>query len=58
MKNGVSCSYDESAWLALRPAVAAGIASEQWTIETLIERTAGYNPPIQWEQFIESLPNR
>jgi IS1 family transposase len=38
------------------PAVAAGIASEQWTIETLIERTAGYNPPTQWEQFIEELP--
>lgn len=39
------------------PAVAAGTAEEQWTIETLIERTAGYNPPTAGERFIDSLPN-
>jgi hypothetical protein len=37
------------------PAVAAGVASEQWTIETLIERTAGYNPPTAFEQFVDGL---
>ena len=39
------------------PAVAAGIASEQWTIETLIERTADYNPvkPNRWEDFLDTL---
>jgi hypothetical protein len=38
------------------PAVAAGIADEQWTIEMLIERTAGYNPPTHLDRFIDSLP--
>ena len=39
------------------PAVAAGIASSQWTVAELIERTAGYNPPTALEQFIDGLPN-
>ena len=39
------------------PAVAAGIADEQWTIETLIERTAGYTLPTEWDRFIDSLPD-
>jgi IS1 family transposase len=39
------------------PAVAAGVADSKWTVEELIERTAGYNPPTQWEQFIDRVPN-
>jgi transposase-like protein/IS1 family transposase len=39
------------------PAVAAGIASEPWTPEELIERTACYNPPTAWERFIDRLPD-
>lgn len=39
------------------PAVAAGIATDRWTVEELIERTAGYNPPTRWERFIDTLPN-
>jgi transposase-like protein/IS1 family transposase len=39
------------------PAVAAGIADAPWTVEELIERTAGYNLPTDWERFIDRLPD-
>jgi IS1 transposase len=39
------------------PAVAAGIADKAWTVAELIERTACYNPPTAFEQFIDSLPD-
>lgn len=39
------------------PAVAAGLADAKWSVEELIERTAGYNPPTDWERFIDRLPN-
>jgi len=35
--------------IEIGPAEKAGIGSELWTIETLSERTAGYNPPTAWE---------
>jgi hypothetical protein len=38
-------------------AVAAGIASKPWTVAELIERTACYNPPTAWEQFVDGLPD-
>lgn len=39
------------------PAVAAGIADAPWTAADLIERTACYNPPTAFEQFIDRLPD-
>lgn len=41
------------------PAVAAGIASEPWTVEQLIDRTADYNlpKPTAFDRFIDGLPN-
>lgn len=45
--------------LKTTPAVAAGIASQPWTVAELIERTACYNPPrpTAWERFIDGLPD-
>jgi hypothetical protein len=45
--------------LKTTPAVAAGIADDRWTVEELVERTAGYNPPkpTEWERFLDSLPD-
>jgi IS1 family transposase/transposase-like protein len=47
------------------PAVAAGIASEPWTVAELIERTSAYpapraelpRPPRNWDEFLDSLPD-
>ena len=45
--------------LKTTPAVAAGIADDRWTVEGLVERTAGYNPPkpTEWESFLDTLPD-
>jgi len=45
--------------LGTTPAVAAGIADDRWTVEELVERTAGYNPPkpTEWESFLDTLPD-
>ena len=45
--------------LRTTPAVAAGIADDRWTVDELVERTAGYNPPkpTEWESFLDTLPD-
>jgi len=44
--------------LKTTPAVAAGLASEPWTVEELIERTAGYDPPRRTalDRYLDNLP--
>jgi len=39
--------------------VKRNIGNDRWTVEELVERTAGYNPPkpTEWESFIDSLPD-
>jgi hypothetical protein len=45
--------------LTTAPGVAAGIASEPWSVANLIERTMVYNPlkPTVFGRFIDSLPD-
>ena len=45
--------------LKTTPMVGAGIADDRWTVEQLVERTAGYNLPklAEWERFLDTLPD-
>ena len=47
--------------LGTTPAVAAGLAQEQWTVAEMIERTANYQKPepqpTTWGEFLDKLPN-
>jgi transposase-like protein/IS1 family transposase len=47
--------------LGTTPAVAAGLAQEQWTVAEMIERTANYRKPEPqpptWGEFLDTLPD-
>jgi transposase-like protein/IS1 family transposase len=43
--------------LRTTPAVAAGIASEPWSVEQLIDRTACYTPPTAFDRFLDTIPD-
>jgi transposase-like protein/IS1 family transposase len=43
--------------LGTTPAVASGVADRQWTVEELVERTAGYREPNQFETLLAQLPD-
>lgn len=41
--------------LKTTPAIASGLADEQWTVQDLIERTMDYRPPTAIEKAIDAL---